>query len=70
MTGRDMDDTTFAPPKAPSGSWEDLTPNARAWIEFIRIISCGSDPRITPARICALREALDMGREGAGRGGG
>jgi hypothetical protein len=48
MTGRDMDDTTFTLPTAPSGSWEELTPNERAWIEFIRIISCGSDPKVTP----------------------
>ena len=70
MTEQNMDDTTFTLPTAPAGSWEDLTANERAWIEFIRIISCGSDPRVTPARIRALREALDMGREGAGLGGG
>ena len=52
MTGRDMDDSTFTLPTAPSGSWEELTPNERAWIEFIRIISCGSDPRVTPALTC------------------
>ncbi|WP_281354801.1 hypothetical protein [Rhodovulum strictum] len=34
----------------------------RVWIEFIRIISCGSDPKVTPARMRALREALDVGR--------
>jgi hypothetical protein len=70
MTGRDMDDTTFMLPTTPSGSWEELTPNERAWIEFIRIISCGSDPKVTPARMRALREALDIGHQGAGRGGG
>ncbi len=70
MTGHDMDDTTFTLPTAPSGSWEELTSNERAWIEFIRVISCGSDPRVTPARMSALREALDIGREGVGRGGG
>jgi hypothetical protein len=48
-------------PTAPSGNWEDLTPNERAWIEFIRVISNGSDPRITPARIRALRALLDVG---------
>jgi hypothetical protein len=70
MTGRDMDNTTFTLPTAPCGSWEELTQNERAWIEFIRIISCGSDPKVTPARMRALREALDMGRVGAKRGGG
>ncbi|SUZ32416.1 hypothetical protein ROE7235_02174 [Roseibaca ekhonensis] len=49
----------FTLPTAPSGSWEQLTRNEQAWIEFIRIISCGSDPSITPARVRALRELLD-----------
>ena len=62
MTGRDIDDPTFTLHTAPSGSWEELTPNERAWVEFIRIISCGSDPQVTPARIRALRELLDAGR--------
>ena len=26
MTGRDMDDSTFTRPTAPSGSWEELNP--------------------------------------------
>ena len=63
-------DRSITLPRAPSGAWEELTPNERAWVEFIRIISCGSDPRVTPARMRALREAPDIGREGAGRGGG
>lgn len=64
MTRPENDNTTFTLPTAPSGSWEELTPNERAWIEFIRIISCGSDPRVTSARMRALREALDVGRGG------
>ena len=43
----------------PMGPWDQLTRNEQAWIEFIRIISCGSDPVITPARVRALRELLD-----------
>ena len=62
MTGHDHDDGMFTLPTAPSGSWEELTANEQAWIEFIRIISCGSDPQVTPTRIRALRELLDAGR--------
>jgi len=61
MTEHDMDDTVFTLPTSPTGTWEDLTPNEQAWIEFIRIISCGSDPKITPKRVRALRELLDAG---------
>ena len=64
MMDHDMEATTFTLPTAPFGSWEELTPNERAWVEFIRIISCGGDTRVTPARIRALREALDIGRRG------
>lgn len=44
-----------------------VTRNERAWFEFIRIISCGSDPKVAPARMRSLREALDMRPEGARR---
>lgn len=54
-------DTVFTLPTAPSGEWESLTTNERAWVEFIRVISCGSDPRITLGRARALRELLDAG---------
>lgn len=56
-----MTDCLFMPPKAPSGLWEQLTANEKAWIEFLRVISGGRDPRITPARVQALRELLDAG---------
>ncbi|GGE28309.1 hypothetical protein GCM10011345_37960 [Gemmobacter megaterium] len=56
-----MDDTLFTIPTAPAGPWDQLTVNEQAWIEFIRVISCGSDPKITPKRVCALRELLDAG---------
>lgn len=54
-----MSDTTFIVPTAPLGPWDQLSENEKAWIEFIRIISCGRDPAPTPARICALRSLLD-----------
>ncbi len=60
------DNGIFTRPTAPSGTWEDLTANERAWIEFIRIISNGTDPKITPTRVRALRVLLDAGRGGGG----
>ncbi len=57
-----MSDTVFTLPMVPAGPWDQLTENEKSWIEFIRIISCGSDPRISPARIRALSELLDAGR--------
>ena len=37
-------DSVFTLPTAPAGPWDQLTPNEQAWVEFIRVISCGSDP--------------------------
>lgn len=54
-----MNDDIFALPMGPAGPWDQLTRNEQAWVEFIRIISCGSDPEITTARVRALRELLD-----------
>jgi hypothetical protein len=54
-------------PTAPAGPRDHLTANEKAWIEFIRVISCGSDPKITPTRVCALRALLDAG-SGVGEG--
>ena len=54
-----MSDGTITVPTAPAGPWDQLTENEKAWIEFIRVISCGRDPKVTPARITALRELLD-----------
>ncbi len=62
MTGHDHDDGMFTLPTAPSGSWNQLTANEQAWIEFIRVISCGGDPKVMPARIRSLRELFDAGR--------
>ena len=59
-----MNEPVFTLPMAPVGPWDQLSENERGWIEFIRIISCGSDPRITPTRVRALRELLDAGRGG------
>lgn len=60
MTSRE-DDTVFTVPMGPVGPWDQLSANEKAWIEFIRVISCGSDPKVTPSRVRALRELLDMG---------
>lgn len=51
----------FTLPTAPSVQWDQLSTNERAWIEFIRVISCASDPRVTPTRVRALRALLDSG---------
>ena len=61
MNDNGDDDGIFTLPTAPSGSWDQLTSNEKAWIEFIRVISCGSDPRVTPTRVRALRALLDAG---------
>ncbi len=55
------DDAVFTLPTGPAGPWGRLTMNEQAWIEFIRVISCGSDPRITPTRARALTALLDAG---------
>ena len=47
--------------RSPMGPWDQLTENEKAWIEFIRVISGGRDPKITPTRVRALRELLDAG---------
>jgi hypothetical protein len=54
-------DGVFTIPTAPAGPWDQLTRNEQAWIEFIRIISCGSDPKITPTRVSALMALLEVG---------
>jgi hypothetical protein len=54
------DGPSFRMPTAPeTGPWNHLTKNEQTWIEFIRVISNGSDPRVTPDRVRALRELLD-----------
>ena len=60
--GDDGDDGgVFTLPTGPAGPWDQLTANEQAWIEFIRVISCGSDPKITPTRVGALMALLDAG---------
>ena len=49
----------FIGPTAPLGRWDELSENEQAWIEFIRVISGGSDPAITLQRVRALRNLLD-----------
>ena len=48
-------------PTAPVGPWDQLSANEKAWIEFIRVISGGRDPTVTPERVRALRDLLDAG---------
>lgn len=54
-----MTETLFVAPVAPTGRWEDMTENEKAWVEFIRVISNGTDPRITSGRVRAMRALLD-----------
>lgn len=56
----DDDAPGFRLPTAPSaGPWDHLTANEQTWIEFIRVISSGTDPKVTPTRVRSLRELLD-----------
>lgn len=55
-----MSDTVFVAPTGPLGPWDQLSENEKAWIEFLRVITCGSDPAPTPARVRALRAFLDV----------
>jgi hypothetical protein len=57
-----MSEGKFTTPTSPLERWDQLTPNEKAWIEMIRVISNGSDPRITPERVRDLRDLLDKGR--------
>lgn len=54
-----MIDSVFAAPRSPRGSWNDLSQNEQAWVEFLRVISGGSDPAITLQRVQRLRQLLD-----------
>ena len=49
----------FTAPTSPAGPWDQLTENEKAWVEFIRVVSGGRDPKITLARVQALREAIE-----------
>lgn len=56
MTGDDRLDSTSAgdPPRH-----EDITPNERAWVEFLRLVSADSDPPPTLTRVQRLRAVFD-----------
>lgn len=56
-----MNDGIMTVPMAPTGSWDQLSENEKGWIEMIRVISNGRDPKVTLARVHALRELLDAG---------
>jgi hypothetical protein len=53
-----MSDLQFAPPKSPLGSWDQLSKNEKAWIEMIRVISNGTNPKLTLDRLRALTDLL------------
>lgn len=40
----------------------DLTDNERAWLEFLRLIGNGSDPRLTLRRVQLLRRICERRR--------
>lgn len=56
-----MNEGYFTLPQSPMGPWDQLSENEKIWIEFIRVISDGRDPKITPERVRKLREMLDAG---------
>lgn len=41
---------------------DDLTPNERAWLRFLREISNGCDPALTLRRVQLLRRICKVGR--------
>lgn len=45
-------DPVFMLPTAPAGPWDQLTVNEQTWIEFIRVISGGRDPRMIAENCC------------------
>ncbi len=53
------EDTIFTLPTAPAGPWDHLSKNEQTWIELILFISNGSDPKVTPNRVRALRVLFD-----------
>jgi hypothetical protein len=55
------DEGIFTLPTSPAGPWDQLNKNEKPWIKFIRVISCGSDPKITPSRLRALRAHRNAG---------
>ena len=55
-----MNDGPFMLPTSPMGTWDQLSGNEKIWIEFIRVISGGRDPKITPERVRKLRELIDV----------
>ncbi|MDT1064365.1 hypothetical protein RM190_21065 [Paracoccus sp. CPCC 101403] len=56
-----MSEDLFTVPMGPVGPWDQLSANEKAWIEFIRVISGGRDPKPSPARVSALCALLDAG---------
>ena len=54
-----MSEDLFASPVSPAGPWDQLTKNEKAWIELIRVISGGRDPKLTLQRVQVLQSLLD-----------
>lgn len=61
---REMSEDMFMLSSHPASisTWEDLTPNERDWIEYIRIISGGRDPAVNLERVRRLRVLMDETR--------
>lgn len=56
-----MNSQHFMLPTSPEGQWDQLSENEKTWVEFIRVISGGRDPKATPERVRRLRALLDAG---------
>lgn len=54
-----MSEHMITVPTAPTDMWEHLTRNEQAWVEFIRTISAGRDPKPTPRCVRVLTDLLD-----------
>jgi hypothetical protein len=53
-----MSEPIFTVPLSPLPCWEDLTLNEQGWIEFIRVVADGKDPKINLERVRALQAAI------------
>jgi len=59
MSGLDANSATDAGFKLPSQ--RAISQNERAWIGFLRILSCDSDPNLTLRRVQLLRLMIEEG---------
>ena len=56
-----MNDGHIMLPTSPLGRWDQLSKYEKTWVEFIRVISGGRDPKITSGRVRKLQELLNAG---------